>query len=222
MATTTINFGDSRLPERFWRKVKRSNSGCWHWTGHVTMSGYGHYPATHDRPVRAHRYLYDQLVEPVYDRKHPDYREVDHECHNRSKSCQGGATCMHRRCVNPAHLASKTPRENSMASPRSTASRAVAAMQDRTHCPYGHPYSGENLYIAPSGGRRCRECARQADLVRHPRTGKRPGPATKTHCPEGHPYSGENLYIAPGSGLRHCRTCRRAKNAARYRAATRK
>lgn len=29
-----------------------------------------------------------------------------------------------------------------------------------THCPYGHPYSGENLYVKPSGGRECRTCIR--------------------------------------------------------------
>lgn len=31
----------------------------------------------------------------------------------------------------------------------------------RTHCPRGHPYSGDNLYILPgSGGRVCRTCQR--------------------------------------------------------------
>jgi hypothetical protein len=36
--------------------------------------------------------------------------------------------------------------------------------QQRTHCPKGHPYSGDNLYFvrAKSGrpSRRCRECER--------------------------------------------------------------
>lgn len=30
----------------------------------------------------------------------------------------------------------------------------------RTHCKYGHPYSGENLYVTTKGGRGCRECIR--------------------------------------------------------------
>ena len=31
----------------------------------------------------------------------------------------------------------------------------------RTHCPHGHPYSGDNLYIVPSRGhRQCRTCTR--------------------------------------------------------------
>lgn len=34
----------------------------------------------------------------------------------------------------------------------------------KTHCPQGHPYSGENLYINPNGNRVCRECARAATM----------------------------------------------------------
>jgi len=28
----------------------------------------------------------------------------------------------------------------------------------KSHCPKGHPYSGDNLYIDPKGNRRCRAC----------------------------------------------------------------
>ncbi len=31
----------------------------------------------------------------------------------------------------------------------------------RTHCPQGHPYSGDNLYIRPCGRRKCRACQRE-------------------------------------------------------------
>jgi hypothetical protein len=27
-----------------------------------------------------------------------------------------------------------------------------------THCPVGHPYDGDNLYVSPSGFRGCRQC----------------------------------------------------------------
>jgi hypothetical protein len=30
-----------------------------------------------------------------------------------------------------------------------------------THCPYGHPYFGENLYISPRGQRACRTCTKR-------------------------------------------------------------
>jgi hypothetical protein len=32
----------------------------------------------------------------------------------------------------------------------------------KSHCPFGHPYEGENLYRDPKGNRRCRECKRLA------------------------------------------------------------
>lgn len=28
----------------------------------------------------------------------------------------------------------------------------------KTHCPQGHPYSGDNLYVSRSGDRQCRSC----------------------------------------------------------------
>jgi ribosomal protein L37E len=31
-------------------------------------------------------------------------------------------------------------------------------------CKYGHPMSGENLYISPSGTRNCRACNRRTSL----------------------------------------------------------
>lgn len=30
----------------------------------------------------------------------------------------------------------------------------------KTHCKWGHPYTGDNIYYAPSGERYCRECSR--------------------------------------------------------------
>lgn len=37
---------------------------------------------------------------------------------------------------------------------------AIAAIKNKakTHCPKGHAYSGENLYINPRGARVCRKC----------------------------------------------------------------
>jgi len=32
----------------------------------------------------------------------------------------------------------------------------------KTHCPQGHPYEGENLYVASNGKRYCRTCMRAA------------------------------------------------------------
>lgn len=96
----------------------------------------------------------------------------------------------------------------------------------RTHCPHGHPYSGDNLYIDPAGNKRCRTCTRKvlaqarARQRKIPSTSSRkPAPKNmsgprrnqnsgKTHCPRGHPYSGHNLYVDP-KGFRRCRQCKR-------------
>ena len=45
---------------------------------------------------------------------------------------------------------------------------------------------------------------------------RRGEPANRTHCPKGHPYAGDNLVIRRGK--RECRACRRAGQAARWRA----
>lgn len=204
MATTMkIEVGDPRLPASFWRFVRKSTNGCWHWTGYIAREGYGQYNVPKGSAVRAHRYLYDQLVEPVYDRKHPNYRDVDHECHNRSKSCPGGKTCLHRRCVNPAHLAAKTPRANLEASPRIQARR-----QQHDYCKRGHEQVGDNLYVSPTGRRACYACIKDGNRRRNPPTGERPGPKIRTRCKHGHELSGDNLYVAP-SGTRHCCACRK-------------
>ena len=44
---------------------------------------------------------------------------------------------------------------------RPSAAAVRARNLAKTHCPYGHPYSGENLYTAPNGYRQCRTCRRR-------------------------------------------------------------
>lgn len=38
--------------------------------------------------------------------------------------------------------------------------------RNNTHCPSGHPYSGDNLRITSSGNRKCRTCEREKRKVR--------------------------------------------------------
>lgn len=96
------------------------------------------------------------------------------------------------------------------------------ADQRKERCPAGHPYSGTNLYVYPSGHWGCRECNRQANRRRKARrraeAGLSPAPANaaKTCCPAGHEYAGENLYVTPTGG-RVCWTCKRLAQRA-YRA----
>lgn len=47
------------------------------------------------------------------------------------------------------------------ANARRRAKRTTPPPSERTHCPQGHPYAGDNLQIHANGDRRCAECNRQ-------------------------------------------------------------
>lgn len=137
------NFGDPRLPDRFWSKViPEPNSGCWLWIGAACPKGYG--TAKSDgRTVKVHRLAYTTLVCAV-----PDGLHLDHLCRTRC-------------CVNPAHLEAVSPLENQRRGLRGDLT---------THCPKGHPYSGRNL-MRNHRSRLCRACiyesnARRRELLR--------------------------------------------------------
>ncbi len=86
------------LAERAAFYTERTSSGCVVWTGSVAPNGYGVLSIGGKKRV-AHKALYEHFVGPV-----PPGFDLDHMCHNEDPSCVGGDQCMHRRCVNPAHL----------------------------------------------------------------------------------------------------------------------
>lgn len=96
--------------QRFWDKVDKTES-CWLWAAGLNAYGYGAFwDPSCKQMVRAHIYAYELLVGPV-----PSGMQLDHQCHNEDSTCLGGRTCIHRSCVNPAHLEPKTNRENFLA-----------------------------------------------------------------------------------------------------------
>lgn len=131
-----MNFGDERLPVRFWSRLSVSPSGCWLWTGPLRKDGYAQIEIA-KRKWLSHRLAYVMLVGP-----HPDGLELDHK------------VCSARHCCNPAHLEPVTHAENIR---RGRAGQPQAA---RTHCPEGHPYDETNTRIADGYRRQCRECGR--------------------------------------------------------------
>lgn len=155
---------------RFWPKVKKTES-CWIWTAYLNAQGYGQLAVSRGNLQLAHRVAYELIVGAI-----PDGLVLDHLCRVRN-------------CVNPGHLEPVTQAENMR--------RGMIAT--KTHCKWGHLLSGENLYRAPNGNRRCRQCARTAELTRR-------APA-RTHCRNGHPLEGDNVIASPDA--RRCRTCRR-------------
>lgn len=130
------------LVERMLYHTNRTAGGCWEWTAArqaPTRTGSGGYGFVRiDKTNRmAHRVMYELLVEPI-----PDGLQLDHLCRNRL-------------CVNPAHLEPVTPLENTQRGMRSRGT------PHKTHCPQGHPYAGDNLYVY-QGRRHCVACRREA------------------------------------------------------------
>lgn len=149
----------SDISERFWRKVdKRGPDDCWEWQAGKSSFGYGAF-GINGRSHRAHRVakmlsgvdLGDQIVR--------------HACDNPA-------------CCNPAHLLLGTLADNNRDMwERNRASGTCAANAAKTHCPKGHPLSGENLHISPRGLRICQECNRQRYWDRKAKAAIRKGEA---------------------------------------------
>lgn len=140
---TEIVYGDDE--SRFWQKVDKNGPSpsrrpdlgpCWLWMAAVDDGGYGTFAAD-GRGQKAHRWAFSHFVRPV-----PDELEVDHLC-----SVRG--------CVNyERHLEVVTPLVNTR--------RIVGGNATKTACKNGHPFTPENTYRRPEGGRKCRVCTNDA------------------------------------------------------------
>lgn len=125
-----------RLESQFERTGKDE---CWPWRGAASNLGYGVIRIS-GRGYQAYRVIYELERGDI-----PDGLVLDHLCCN-------------PRCVNPYHMEPVTQRLNILRG------RSPAAEHARkSHCPKGHAYSGENLFVAPNGARQCRTCRRAAD-----------------------------------------------------------
>lgn len=139
-----VPFSPSPLAIRLLSTAVAGRGACLIWTGYVDIEGYGR-TRVDGKHQFAHRATYEAMVQPV-----PAGLQIDHVCHTAAKECNGGNDCMHRRCINPAHLEPVTPLENSR---RSNKAR-------KTHCTHGHPFDESNTYFKSNGTRRCKECQR--------------------------------------------------------------
>ncbi|WP_063770597.1 HNH endonuclease [Streptacidiphilus carbonis] len=148
---------DRPLIDRLMEKVAAGWGGCHIWTGHVAKrTGYG-VLSFGGGPVLVHRAAHELLIGPV-----PEGLHVDHTCHNRDASCAGGATCLHRRCLNVGHLEAVPPGTNLLRSRHTLA----AVNAGKTRCPQDHAYDEANTVVGPEGARGCRECRRERDRAR--------------------------------------------------------
>lgn len=125
------------VADRFWAKVDKTET-CWLWTAGSFSRGYGRFTLSHGKYVSAHRWAFEHLMGPI-----PEGLDLDHLCRTPA-------------CVNPAHLEPVTHAENV----RRGEVWTISGM--KTHCPSGHEYVGDNLYLRPSDGARvCRTCTRE-------------------------------------------------------------
>ena len=189
-----MDLDDARLPDRFWRKVRKPDNpeDCWLWTATITRGGYGMFKWD-GKSRTVHRVTMSIVTGPL-----PSDLVVDHQCHNLDLGCKGGVSCLHRRCVNPAHMRLVSSGDNTRAGRESNPLPP--------ECKNGHAFAGDNLGPPRAdGGRSCRACARENYRKR---TGASPR-RQKPFCKNGHAMEGENIYLRPDGTGRGCIACRR-------------
>ena len=130
---------------RFEAKVIRDDcmtDGCHIWTGLLNDKNYG-LIRNNKKDIKAHRASY-----AIYKGEIPYGMVVCHRCDNPP-------------CVNPAHLFVGSQGDNM----RDAIAKGRQASMRKTHCPQGHEYAGDNLYIKPGKpNRNCRICRKQQYL----------------------------------------------------------
>jgi len=120
--------------------MRAPESGCWIFMGADDGKGYSGFRRSKENGgkwVKAHKASYSLFVGEA-----PKGKILDHLCRVRC-------------CVNPEHLEPVTYKENSQ--------RGLTGVNQssKTHCPKGHPYSGDNLYINTCGKRECKACIKE-------------------------------------------------------------
>lgn len=142
MRTTPLNVEAcvALVTSRHWTTYTERSGDCIVWVRTKDQHGYG-MVSLEGKNRRAHRVAWVG----THGQDIPEGLTLDHLCRNRA-------------CVNPEHLEPVTHRENILRGENHVAVRAAM-----THCPKGHPLSGDNLdrWNAEQGKRRCRACVNE-------------------------------------------------------------
>lgn len=164
----------------------REESGCLTFGG-CFQHGYG-IACIGGARFRAHRRAWEEVNGPI-----PDGLTVDHVCRN-------------TRCIEVSHLRLLTLSENTKCSARAEKARA------KTHCPAGHEYRGENVYVDKRGARHCYACTKDRTRVWQEREKARKAEtrAQSNTCRSGkHEMTAANTAL-DSLGVRRCVACSRA------------
>ena len=138
--TAAIGAAEAEAQARiFQHAAKDDETGCWIWSRGTGARGYGRL-TWHGKARRAHRLVAHLLLGLDID---DPLAIVRHHCDNPS-------------CVNPAHLAIGTLKDNAQDAVR----RGRHSSGRKTHCNHGHPFDEANTYVDKRGRRNCRTCGR--------------------------------------------------------------
>jgi len=117
--------------KKFFSKIEKTKT-CWIWTGADNGAGYGRFHSNYS-DKRVHRVSYEFFT----GEKIPKGLVIDHLCRN-------------RKCVNPDHLEVVSHKVNIL-----RGNGVGAVNKAKTHCKFGHEFSGDNLaiQIRPNGAK---------------------------------------------------------------------
>ena len=118
------------------------SDGCHIWIGAKKAAGYGTIK-NKGKTLNSHRASYT-----IYNGEIPHGMMICHKCDNPS-------------CVNPAHLFLGSQSDNI----KDAVSKGRLWQQKKTHCPEGHEYAGDNLYMRSETKRACRICKNKSALI---------------------------------------------------------
>ena len=164
----------------------REENGCLTFGGYI-QKGYGMAFIEGVRQ-RAHRRAWEEVNGPI-----PEGLTIDHLCRN-------------TKCIEVSHLRLLTLAENTKCSTRAEKARA------KTHCPAGHEYAAENLYVDKRGARHCYTCTKERTRVWQEKEKVRKAEirAQNTKCRAGKHEMTEANTKLDKLGVKRCVACSRA------------